>query len=845
MATVYDVRDFGAVGDGVTDDTAAIQAAIDAAGAVEGSRVYLPTGHWLVSPSEHAEGGCLLLASGVFLEGDGIGKTVITLAPGAVNVPGVVRVGGDFVGASNLTIDGGGATASAEVDGWVSGLNDSVFLDAVEATNASGYGFDLRGAGNTFNLVDAIAQGNGLDGVIADGQDNSFIHDSAAFNNGYSGFNLGGEISILDSDAYGNGQAGILLFEGDSTLANTSVATVDGGKVYNNGSNGVHVLGVQGFAVNGVESYANQGYGLSTDTSRDGTLTFNQVHGNSLSGEGEIEIAIQGWNGNPASVAQNITASGNIVTGGPHSFYGIVEPERSGDRNTAENNVVTNTSWAVTMTGNHSVDRNNDYFILQYGTDGADSLAGDITRDQLYGGTGNDRLSGGAGADALVGGDGVDRLTGGAGADVFRFTELSDSYRNATTGHADRITDFALGQDRLDLADLGFTGLGNGHGDTLKLVYSAASDTTYLKSLDADAVGNRFELALEGHYTTLTTGSFQWLTSGMDYYAGLALPETITGTANKDILSGAGGDDRLAGGTGGDTLLGAEGADTFVYTQLADSLRSNVTNGTVTRDTLVGFDGSAGDQIDVSALGFTGFGSGAGTTLKVVRSADGDKTVLKSLQEDASGKHFEILLQGDHVSDLTDTSVIFAHTWGATPTTSAPSQDDTYLGTAGRDVLVGNSGDNLIQGAGGNDRLRGNAGDDLLIGGAGADLISGETGQDTYRYLRVEDSFRQESQTFTDTLTDFSVNNDCIDVSALGFTGLGDGHDGTLQLVSAANPERTYLRSLDENAQGQRFEVKINGDVHDLLDASNFIFADAPSPSTEVALLGVGHDLAV
>ena len=42
------VKDFGAVGDGVTDDTAAIQAAIDSFPA-NGGTIYLPIGTYLIS----------------------------------------------------------------------------------------------------------------------------------------------------------------------------------------------------------------------------------------------------------------------------------------------------------------------------------------------------------------------------------------------------------------------------------------------------------------------------------------------------------------------------------------------------------------------------------------------------------------------------------------------------------------------------------------------------------------------------------------------------------------------------------------------------------------------------
>lgn len=89
-----------------------------------------------------------------------------------------------------------------------------------------------------------------------------------------------------------------------------------------------------------------------------------------------------------------------------------------------------------------------------FGGNGRDVMAGGGGNDRLDGGTGNDRLTGGSGNDQLIGGTGndiltgnvgADRLTGGLGSDVFVF--------NAALGadNVDRITDFSIGTDQIDL----------------------------------------------------------------------------------------------------------------------------------------------------------------------------------------------------------------------------------------------------------------------------------------------------------------------------------------------------------------------------------------------------------
>lgn len=79
------------------------------------------------------------------------------------------------------------------------------------------------------------------------------------------------------------------------------------------------------------------------------------------------------------------------------------------------------------------------------GGSGDDILNGGSGNDALQGGSGDDILNGGSGNDILDGGLGDDILTGGAGDDIFVF------------GGSDRITDFAIGEDKIDLRKLGIT----------------------------------------------------------------------------------------------------------------------------------------------------------------------------------------------------------------------------------------------------------------------------------------------------------------------------------------------------------------------------------------------------
>ncbi|MDQ0061447.1 glycosyl hydrolase family 28-related protein [Paenibacillus harenae] len=70
---IFDITLYGAIGDGLTDNTDAIERAIEACSAAEGGRVLIPAGIWLTGPivlrskiELHAAAGALISFSRQF-----------------------------------------------------------------------------------------------------------------------------------------------------------------------------------------------------------------------------------------------------------------------------------------------------------------------------------------------------------------------------------------------------------------------------------------------------------------------------------------------------------------------------------------------------------------------------------------------------------------------------------------------------------------------------------------------------------------------------------------------------------------------------------------------------------
>lgn len=88
--------------------------------------------------------------------------------------------------------------------------------------------------------------------------------------------------------------------------------------------------------------------------------------------------------------------------------------------------------------------------------DGDDVLIGNGLANSLIAGFGNDTVNGGAGNDMIYGEAGDDSLTGGTGADAFVFDTAFG------VGNIDRITDYSVADDTIQLENAVFIGLANG-----------------------------------------------------------------------------------------------------------------------------------------------------------------------------------------------------------------------------------------------------------------------------------------------------------------------------------------------------------------------------------------------
>jgi hypothetical protein len=282
LRDVISVKDFGAVGDGVTDDTTAIQAAIDSQYLKGGGTVWFPTGTYLVSNTITVPQRVVLAGESHGFANQYIpdypspkGSTLFLATNSNVSVVEfscrLIENGGNL----EETVLGG-LNADARHFGGMRNMtvwgnrSKNPLPTSVDLNNA-GYGIIIKGS-RYINLENIVAMFCAQSGIRS--QSNSYGSQTISCNN----------MTFSKVASLSNAGDGFSLFGGDSTLTDLSAGynalsglqygmsgTVNGGIFWNNFNHGVFVNGTTNTSscvFNGLHSYDNDEVGFRIGNGR-------------------------------------------------------------------------------------------------------------------------------------------------------------------------------------------------------------------------------------------------------------------------------------------------------------------------------------------------------------------------------------------------------------------------------------------------------------------------------------------------------------------------------------------------------------------------------------------------
>ena len=148
MADVVNVKDFGAVGDGVADDTAAIQAAVNIT-----TEVFFPSGTYIVSR--------LQIPSDTTLSGEAGPSSIIKRKDNTSFGYFIRSVSSRNIGFNNLTIDGNKANQTVGYHNILFTECEELSIKQCNLINAKTYaGISIQGGTNEENSSRSIIEGN-------------------------------------------------------------------------------------------------------------------------------------------------------------------------------------------------------------------------------------------------------------------------------------------------------------------------------------------------------------------------------------------------------------------------------------------------------------------------------------------------------------------------------------------------------------------------------------------------------------------------------------------------------------------------------------------------------------
>ncbi len=341
FADVVNVRDFGAVGDGVTDDTESIQAAIDFCGNNGGGCVYFPTGTYVVhnpAPDRTNSFNPRYFAlyqpySNVFLTGAGAGSTILrcktTDAAYGVLLMAVTPIENGKPQIENTAITGLTLDGNSEVFDLISGetrtpvvygigLRNATFKNLV-VCNSNMYGIGLENGGHqNIKVLDSVFYNCGRNAVDVKNNGSAnrdiVIDNCTVINCGFGNYeaedskNSGigiacesgkvtnitfvdipttgklGQLIHIKANSQGTGGKNIIVSNIHATFGDGEYPNMDSAVMVRNTNVSVSKVKLSGNAPVGI--YFGQPYCTATDCTFDGVQIGIKIENKTTTGEG-------------------------------------------------------------------------------------------------------------------------------------------------------------------------------------------------------------------------------------------------------------------------------------------------------------------------------------------------------------------------------------------------------------------------------------------------------------------------------------------------------------------------------------------------------------------------------
>lgn len=367
--SVYNIKDYGAAGDGKTDDTAAIVKAIDAASG--GGTVFVPEGVFIVNPSPGIN-----LTSGVTLQGGGYGS-VLKVKDNSNVLNNIIKIESrSNVTVRNLQIDGNRENQSpndmvAVHYGVYVADSPNCRVDNVWAHHTTGVGIHVYNSRGV-TVTNCYASYNRYHGFECEQAIECMFSNNRGHNNDRHGiFVSPGEIggtgaigNVIDSNSFDqNGQYGVAMgiaAGNGGSLGLTRDNIVTNNTIMQNAFYGINLHIVDDTLVANNTIVQNGAFGIYLYQAQRNQIISNRLHNNSQSSNGGYdEILLEGFNDGRASSDNIVTSNYIYINGATKASWGIREATVGDGSNRISDNIVPSAgvSGTVSLPGsNTSVD---------------------------------------------------------------------------------------------------------------------------------------------------------------------------------------------------------------------------------------------------------------------------------------------------------------------------------------------------------------------------------------------------------------------------------------------------------------------------------------------------------